>query len=613
MKSSKNRAGATPAVPTFRTILGFLGVLGVLGILVVIGILAIRATTPAPASPAGASGTPPSASAAPAPDRLQWFRDAKFGLFIHWGVYSMVGREEWARQILQIPLSEYQYYADNFNPVDFNPAEWAALAKDAGVRYIIITSKHHDGFCLFDSAYTDYDIGHTKYGKDILGMLSAACKTAGVPLGFYYSIMDWHHPDYLPRRDWEKDRTTRGADFNRYMDYATNQVKELVTRYDPAVLWFDGEWEHSNAEQRAFAIEKILLGLKPSLLINDRLFKREPGHGDFGTPENYVPATGVRNPDGSPRLWEACYTMGWNGWGYNRYETEFHSASQLIRQLIEIVSKGGNLLLNVGPEPNGKIPAEFVDRLKRMGVWLAANGESIYGTTASVFERLPFFGRCTVKGTILYLHVMGWPRDGKIRLPGLKTGVKKAYLLVQRDKALSFRRAGKDIVVALPQRAPDPDATVVAVELAGPPEVEPWTIEPAAADGRIELPVYLADIQSEMGQRAFLDHFYRTTMLANWQSVSDFPEWKFQTSAPGTFEVLISYAAGAKAAYEIEVDGQTISALTESSPSGYFPKTFDVGKVELKAGPHTLRVRIKSIIYNHAMNLENVILVPALK
>jgi alpha-L-fucosidase len=563
----------------------------------VLGIAATAAPTPGPAQAA---------------DRLQWFREAKFGLFIHWGVYSMIGREEWARQILQIPLKEYQYYADNFDPTGFDPDEWAALARDAGVKYVIITSKHHDGFSIFDSAYTDYDIMKAKYGRDILGPLAASMKKAGVPLGFYYSIMDWHHPDYLPRRPWEKDRTTKGADFGRYMDFAANQVRELVTKYDPAVLWFDGEWEHSNEEQRAFAIGKMLLEMKPSLLINDRLFKREPGYGDFGTPENYVPATGVRNPDGTPRLWEACYTMNWNGWGYNRYETEFHSSSQLIRQLIEIVSKGGNLLLNVGPQPDGRIQADFVARLKRMGEWLRANGEAIYGTTASVFERLPFFGRCTVKGTTLYVHVMGWPADGKIALPGLKTGIKKAYLLADKAKSLGVRRAGKDVVVTLPARATDPDATVVVVELDGPPVVEPWGIGPGK-DGSIELPAYLADIQSEMGQRAYLDHFYRTTMLANWQNVNDHPEWTFTTVKPGTYEVRASYASmwGGQAGYEVEVDGQKLAARTEPSPSVYVPATFTVGKVKLDAGAHKLQVRITAITNNHAMNLEKVVLVPA--
>ena len=558
--------------------------------------------------------TAPSPGPAPtqAPDRLQWFREAKFGLFIHWGIYSMIGREEWARQLLQIPLKDYQYYADNFNPTGFDPDEWAALARDVGVKYVVITSKHHDGFAIFDSAYTDYDIMKAKYGKDILGPLAASMKKAGIPLGFYYSIMDWHHPDYLPRRDWEKDRTTKGADFGRYMDFATNQIKELVTKYDPAVMWFDGEWEHSNEEQRAFAIGKMLLEMKPALLINDRLFKREPGYGDFGTPENYVPATGIRNPDGTPRLWEACYTMNWNGWGYNRYETEFHSASQLIRQLVEIVSKGGNLLLNVGPQPDGRIQADFAARLRRIGEWLKTNGEAIYGTTASPFERLPFFGRATVKGTTLYVHVMGWPQDGKIVLPGLRTAVKKAYLLADRAKSLAVRRASKDVVVSLPARAVDPDATVVALELDGPPVVEPWTIG-TGRDGRIDLPVYLANIQSDMGQRAYLDCFYRTTMLANWQNVNDYPEWAFMTDKTGAYEVRASYASmwGGQAGYEVEVDGQKLAARTESSPSVYFPATFTVGKVSLVPGGHKLRVKVTFISNNHAMNLERIILVPA--
>jgi alpha-L-fucosidase len=568
--------------------------------LLALGVAACGGPSPAPEGQAQAS------------DRLQWFREAKFGLFIHWGVYSMIGREEWARQLLQIPLEDYQYYADNFDPVAFDPDEWAALAKEAGVKYVVITSKHHDGFAIYDSAYTDYDIMSAKYGRDILGPLSASMKRAGIPLGFYYSIMDWHHPDYLPRRAWETGRSAAGADFGRYMDFATDQVKELVAKYDPAVLWFDGEWEHTNEEQRAFAIGETLLAMKPSLLINDRLYRREPGYGDFGTPENFVPATGVRDPDGTPRPWEACYTMNWNGWGYNRTETEFHSAPQLIRQLIEIVSKGGNLLLNVGPQPDGRIQDDFAVRLRAIGAWLQKNGEAIFGTTASVFDRLPFFGRCTVKGRTLYIHVMGWPNDGRLRLPGLATGVRKAYLLADRTTDLPFGRSGKDVVVTLPERAPDLDATVVAVELEGEPEVEPYRIVPEE-DGRIELPVYLADVQSAMGQRAYVDHFYKTTMLANWQNVNDYPEWTFTTDAAGTYEVRASYASmwGGKAGFEVEVDGQKLAAQTESSPSVYFPKTFPVGRVTLGAGEHELRVRITCVVNNHAMNLEKVVLVPA--
>ncbi len=564
------------------------------------------------ASPASAALPEGSGQSAAGDARTAWFRDAKFGLFIHWGVYSMIGREEWARQLLQIPLAEYQYYADNFNPVKFDADAWVALAKAAGVKYIVITSKHHDGFCLFDSAYTDYDAAKAKYSRDILAQLAAACKKAGMPLGFYYSIMDWHHPDYLPRRDWETKRSAKGADFGRYMDYAIAQVEELVKKYDPAILWFDGEWEHTNEEQRAEEIGKRLLALKPSLLINDRLFKRLPGYGDFGTPENFVPATGVRNADGTPRLWEACYTMNFNGWGYNRYETEFHSAPQLIRQLVEIASKGGNLLLNVGPRPDGVIQPEFEARLRRMGEWLDANGESVYGTTAGVFEKLPFFGRATVKGDRLYVHVFGWPADRKLRLPGLKTAPKKAALLAAPDRKLDVRRAGRDVVIALPERAPDPDDTVVVVDLQGPPEVEPFRLLPGP-DGTVDLPVVLAEIQSEMGQRAYLDYFYRTTMLANWQNVSDYPVWEFETAKPGTYEIRASYASmwGGPADFVIEVDALKVTGRTENSPSVYFPKTFTVGQIELGTGKHTLKFRIASLANNHALNLEKVVLIPA--
>ncbi len=543
--------------------------------------------------------------------RTAWFRDAKFGLFIHWGVYSMIGREEWARQLLQIPVEEYQDYADRFNPVNFDPEEWVNLARGAGVKYIVITSKHHDGFCIFDSAHTDYDIMAARYGKDILKMLAEACRKGGMPLGFYYSIMDWHHPDYLPRRDWETDRSAEGADFNRYMDYAVAQIRELVIKYDPAVLWFDGEWEHSNEEQRAVEIERMLRDLKPEILINDRLFKRLPGLGDFGTPENFIPATGERNEDGSPRLWEACTTTNWNGWGYNHYETEFHSATQLIRQLIEIVSKGGNLLLNVGPRPDGTIQPEFVARLRRMGEWLKVNGEAVYGTTASVFEKLPFFGRCTVKGNKLYLHVMGWPEDGIIRLPGLRTPVERAYLLLDPAVSLAIEKSGTDVVIAVPDRAPDTDATVVVVELQGPPDVAPYEIRPSA-DGRIELPVTLAELMSRMGQRAYLDHFYRTTMLTNWQNVNDAPEWTFRTEEAGTYEILASYASmwGGKASFEVEIDEARIPGITENSPSLYFPKTFPLGRIELGPGRHTLRFKITCVVNNHALNLEKVVLAP---
>lgn len=544
-------------------------------------------------------------------DRLAWFREARFGLFIHWGVYSQIGREEWARELLQIPWAEYQRYARSFNPVNYNPREWVRLAKEAGVKYIVITSKHHDGFCLYDSAFTENDSAGAKIGKDLLGMLVEVCREQDMPIGFYYSIMDWHHPDYLPRRSWEKDRPAKGADFRRYVSYMKSQLQELVLKYRPAILWFDGEWEHRNEDYDAVGLGQMLRQLQPDILINDRLFNRAPGLGDFGTPENYVPATGWRNEDGSLRLWEVCLTMNFNGWGYNRFETEFRNGPQLIRQLIEIASKGGNFLLNIGPRPDGTIQPEFVERLKQIGAWLRVNGEAIYGSEPSIFERLPFFGRCTVKANRIYVHIMGWPQDKKVVLPGLKNRVQRVFLLASGQK-LACSRKGNDLVIKLPGEPLDEVATVAVVEVEGRPQAEPYRVQ-IAADGQLELPVYLAEIKSQMGQRAYLDYFYRTTMLTNWQNVNDFPEWEFELSRGGKFEVLASYAWqwGGKSNFLVEIDDrEVLRGESQPSPSIYFPATHSLGQVELAAGKHVLRFKITAIANNNALKLEKVVLRP---
>ncbi len=545
------------------------------------------------------------------PESLNWFREAKFGLFIHWGVYSQIGREEWARELLHIPLREYEKIAMNFNPVKYDPKEWVRLAKEAGVRYIVITTKHHDGFCIYDSSYTEFDSMKAKIQKDLLGLLVDACRQEKIPIGFYYSIMDWHHPDYLPRRNWEKDRPARGANFKRYVSYMKNQLQELVVKYQPVILWFDGEWEHKDEDYEAAEIGKMLRQLKPDILINDRLFNRAPGLGDFGTPENYVPATGWRNEDGSLRLWEVCMTMNFNGWGYNHYETEFRNAPQLIRQLIEIASKGGNFLLNIGPRPDGTIQPEFVERLRQIGSWLKVNGEAIYGCQPSIFEKLPFFGRCTVKENRLYIHIMGWPTDRKITLPGLRNKVQKVYLLATGEK-LAFSRSEDHLNITLPQEPPDPVATVVVVEVQGIPQAEPYRLRPTA-DGTLELPVYLAEIRSQMGQRAYLDYFYRTTMLTNWQNINDYPEWEFELPRGGRYEILASYAYqwGGKSSFLVEIDERAVfNGQSERSPSIYFPATHSLGQVELESGKHTLRFKITCVVNNNALKLEKVMLKP---
>jgi alpha-L-fucosidase len=324
--------------------------------------------------------------------RMSWWREARFGMFIHWGLYAIpagqwkgeTNHAEWIRHTAQIPIDEYDKFVGQFNPVQFNADQWVRMAKDAGMKYIVITSKHHDGFCLFDSKNTDYDVMNTPFKRDILKELSMACKRHGVKFCFYHSIMDWHHPDYLPRRQWEK-RSSEGADLQRYITHMKSQLKELVTEYDPAVLWFDGEWEDTWTHEEGLKLYNYVRSLKPGIIINNRVDTGRKGMqgmtkagsfaGDFGTPEQEVPHAGIDGVD-----WESCITMN-NHWGYNSHDKNFKSAKFLISQLVEINSKGGNYLLNIGPKADGTFPQESIDRLAEMGKWMKINGEAVYGTT----------------------------------------------------------------------------------------------------------------------------------------------------------------------------------------------------------------------------------------
>ncbi len=428
--------------------------------------------------------------------RMEWWRDARFGLFIHWGLYAIPGGEwkgktqygEWIRHTAQIPLEEYDRFVGQFNPVMFNSRSWVQMAKDAGMKYIVITSKHHDGFCIFDSKETDFDVMATPFKRDILKELSEACREAGIKLCFYHSIMDWHHPDYLPRRPWEEEiRPAGGADFDRYVAHMKRQLKELVTNYGPlGVLWFDGEWESTWNEKYGQDLYQYVRGLQPSIIINNRVGAGREGMaglttegqfgGDFGTPEQEVPPTGLPGID-----WETCMTMN-NNWGYNKNDQNWKSPEELIRTLADVASKGGNFLLNVGPTAEGVFPDTSVARLKQIGEWMKENGESIYGTTASPFQSLPW-GRCTQKridgqrpdslsGWRLYLHVFEWPADGKLVLPGLLSEPNKIYSLADKEtKGLRWSRKEDAVIVMLENRFRDPVNTVLVLEVNGNPDV----------------------------------------------------------------------------------------------------------------------------------------------
>lgn len=411
--------------------------------------------------------------------RMAWWRDARFGMFIHWGLYAVPAGEwkdetnhaEWILTTAQIPVPEYEKFAKQFNPIKFNAEEWVRTAKNAGMKYIVITSKHHDGFCLFGSKLTEYDVvDATPFGRDILKELAEECQKQGIKLCWYYSIMDWHHPDYIPRREWE-NRSSEEADFNRYIDYMEGQLKELVNNYGKiGVLWFDGEWENTWDQKKGKDLYEYVRSLQPDIIINNRVGKGRAGMagtydpeaaaGDFGTPEQEIPATGLDYD------WETCMTMN-DHWGYNKHDDNWKSTKDLIRKLVDIASKGGNFLLNVGPTAEGLFPEESIKRLNEIGQWMSVNGESIYGTSASLFEDLKW-GQSTTKGKNIYLHVFDWPPDGKLAVPGLTLEPETVFLMSSPENKLDAALENEQIVIEVPENAPDPYVSVIVLRFEQP-------------------------------------------------------------------------------------------------------------------------------------------------
>jgi alpha-L-fucosidase len=429
-----------------------------------------------------------SALLAPAPDpgRMDWWREARFGMFIHWGLYAVTAGEwggrtdygEWIRHSAKIPLAEYEKLKEKFNPTGFDAREWVRLAKQAGMKYITITTKHHDGFCLWDSATTDWDVMSTPFKRDILKELSDACKEEGIKLCFYYSIMDWHHPDYLPRRDWETE-DTKGADFERYVAYMKAQLKELLTNYGPiGVLWFDGQWEGNWNDERGHDLAAYVRSLQPGIIINSRVGRGggdwgldgESGMlGDYATPEQTIPDEVPAGVD-----WETCMTM--NGhWGYNRADKGFKSTQDLVRKLADIASKGGNFLLNVGPTPEGKIPEESIDRLRGIGGWMRVNAESIQGTRAGSLGKREW-GRSTEttlpnRVTRFYLHVFDMPADRVVRIDGLLNEPAKTWVLGHSGLPVEVKRADDGVLVRVPAFESNGIDDVIVLDVQGPPDV----------------------------------------------------------------------------------------------------------------------------------------------
>ena len=355
--------------------------------------------------------------------RVRWFREARFGMFIHWGLYSIPARGEWVRSDEQMPESEYMPYFDEFNPRDYNPRAWAKAAKEAGMQYVVLTAKHHDGFCLFDSQYTDFKSTNTKLGRDIVRDFVEAVRAEGMRVGLYFTLIDWHHPDYPhygdryhPMRN-HPECSNENRDFNRYLEYMFNQAREICSNYGKLdLLWFDFSYDHMRGETwKATEFMEMVRSLQPNVIIDNRLevsgegfgslhdCRPTPYHGDFVTPEKFIPPQGILDVEGNPMLWEVCATMN-NNWGFNGTDPFYKPASMLIKKLVECVSKGGNMILNVGPDAQGNIPPQSQAILRDIGRWMHDNAESIYGCGRSELPR-PEFGRITQKDKTLYFHM----------------------------------------------------------------------------------------------------------------------------------------------------------------------------------------------------------------
>ena len=376
--------------------------------------------------------------------RMKWWTDDRFGMFIHWGLYSMPSRHEWVKKNERMTNEEYEKYFQFFNPDMYNPKDWARMAKEAGMKYAVITTKHHEGFCLFDSKYTDYKSTNTPYGKDLLREWVDAFRAEGIKIGFYYSLIDWHHPDYIVDRnhpqsqssDTAYERINKGREMDKYRQYLKNQVTELMTNYgEISVLWLDysfpkGKYGKGRKDWDSENLLKIVRKLQPGILVNDRLDMLDvEGGWDFTTPEQYK-VSKWPEVNGKRVPWETCQTFS-GSWGYYRDENTWKDNKQLLGLLIESVSKGGNLLLNVGPTSRGTIDYRAQDRLKAMGEWMKYNSRSIYGCT----EAPPEFNapdNCVLTynpvTNRIYIHCLDWPM-GVLHLKGFKGKVKYAQML----------------------------------------------------------------------------------------------------------------------------------------------------------------------------------------
>lgn len=551
-----------------------------------------------------------------------WQHD-RFGLFVHWGLYSIPAGEWkgqrgkynvwncWFMRGARVPVAEYAKLAGQFNPVRFDANALAGLAKRAGMKYLVATAKHHDGFAMYDSKASDYNIvAATPFKRDVIREIAAACTKNGLPLGLYYSqAQDWYHPGGATNGNW--DSAQRGS-MDKYIDeIAVPQVHELLSNYGTIrMFWWDTPKDMT--VQRTAKLQP-LLKLQEGIFTNNRLGRVAGADvsGDFTTPEQRLPFRGLKG-----QLWEACMTIN-DSWGYNSADHNWKSGETLIRNLVDVVSKGGNYLLNVAPNALGEIPAPCIERLEMMGDWLSVNGEAIYGATAGPFEHQLHWGRFTQKPGKLFTHVFFWPGNGQLTIPVTGT-ITKAYLLAKPGESLPFTSSAAGVQLRLPAKAPDAIASVIVLETKGTVTALPAPPVAQAADGIVRLPAL--DVEP-IGLDLAIEG-YATPALRFWKSTKGHLEWTAEITRRGTYAVKVMYSVRSDcqgSEIELSCADQSLrvtAAGTEGSKvdwNDFQPLSF--GKITItKPGRTTIKMRIakaagKSERYG-AMNIRYVELKP---
>jgi alpha-L-fucosidase len=543
--------------------------------------------------------------------RMSWWRDARFGMFIHWGLYSIPagtwngkeygGASEWLINTAKVKIKDWEPLQKQFNPVNFDAKKIVGAAKAAGMKYIVITSKHHEGFAMWPTKQGTWDIGHTAFKRDPLKELSDECKKQGIKFCTYHSILDWHHPDHTPREKYD-ERPEVKADFERYVKFMKAQLKEVVTRYNPAVMWFDGEWLNTWNHERGVDLYNYVRGLKPDIIINNRVDTGRAGMsglsaagfaGDFGTPEQEIPANGLSID------WESCMTMN-GSWGYHAGDNNWKSTDTLIFNLVDCASKGGNYLLNVGPNSLGEIPAASVERLEAVGKWLNQNGEAVYGSKASPFPKPLSWGRVTRKGNTLYCTVFD-PKIASIELTGLQTQIRSARVLAT-GKQMPIIDGLASPVIDLPDGRTQP--IVIKVELDGEPTVVK-VLPQQNANGSF---AFLAADASITGTTAKFENEKKA--IGFWTNQTDSVYWDINVVRPGKYKLQLEYAceAGSEGSLCSLLSGDIETQFTIASTGGWSTfKTLDLGEVTLsKTGKTRFEVKVRMMPKGAVMNLRSI-------